>query len=136
MKTIKLAAIPALALAAGLSLAACGGPRAPQHAAANQGAGNGGPQSSASAAPAATQPATSPQDAACADWAQLRAAAKQGTSMSVAQIEAAIQQAADAAGPSTPMFQALNGLYTDIQLNNSTGQRMMAVKINAICGTS
>jgi hypothetical protein len=122
MKLNKLAAIPAIALAAGISLAACGSSGTP------------------AAAPTVTVPPTtsssapSGQAAACADWQQTKAAA------TTADGNADIQAAMNAAGANSTLYHDLEMVYLSVNEAGNThspgGIQVYGAAVNKICGTS
>jgi hypothetical protein len=118
MKLNRLIAIPALALAAGLSLAACGG---------GSGSSGGG----------STTTTTTPKATACADWTQAK------TEHTTAEGNADIQRAVDAlgssasaAGSNASLWQALYMVSISAQTGSSAGVSVYSAAINRDCGSN
>jgi hypothetical protein len=126
---IKVIAIPAIALAAGFGLSACGASGTPAAA------------PTVTVTPAISSSAPSGQAAACADWQQARAAS------TTAEGNGDIQDAMNALGPSLSAAGSNSALYGYLQkvyisanegsgVYSPGGVQMYGAAIDKICGTS
>jgi len=128
MNRKQLIAIPAIALAAGISLTACGSSGAPAAA------------PTVTVTPTTSSSAPSGQAAACADWQQARAAS------TTAEGNGDIQDAMNALGPSLSAAGSNSTLYGYLQkvyvsanagpgVYSPGGMQEYGAAINQICGT-